>query len=377
MFHNKRKPMRVQSDDESEGESSVPVKRPRIEEEPFASEDEEIDVEGADPPSHAPSRLVRRQSSGSSKRPSKPSAKAPPAKKRKRAAASDAESEDEFFNDAVDSDAFDEPPSEEIDDGDDDFVVDDGPKRGKGKAAAGRSKARLKDDAKTKDDRQKPPPLKRARPTPSLTIDDSASQASGDTLASAAPETAGGAVSLKALPRIKKNKSTASTAPGTPGTPAAAKGSGTKAGAPPTKAALDLSKDLGIRANSRKAAANAPASDLNLMNKDIYSSLFKGGAGPPRAGVKVDDGRKELMKKRDEERAKRQESLRHTFDLQAQTEKIIHFEHRLRAQGNGVLYPNFLAAKWRDVYERDKREREQQARSDSGGGTPGERRQFS
>ena len=37
--------------------------------------------------------------------------------------------------------------------------------------------------------------------------------------------------------------------------------------------------------------------------------LLKGGTGPPRAGVKNDDGRKELEKKREAERARRMETL--------------------------------------------------------------------
>ncbi|KAL1746383.1 hypothetical protein HDZ31DRAFT_34298, partial [Schizophyllum fasciatum] len=352
-----RKPMRVQSDDESEEESAVPAKRTRVEEEPIPSEDDLIDIETPE----APSRLRRQFST--SKRPSKPPAK-PSTRKRKRAAASDAESEDEFFNDAVESDdAFDEPPPEASDNGDDDFVVDDAPKRGKGKAAPGRSKARSraaeKEDTKEikmKDERQqKPPPAKRARPA-----DDDA-----DAPAPAAPEPVPSVVSVKGLPRIKKNKSSASTAPGTPSTPATAKP--VAASKPAAKAALDLTKELGIQPTSRKVAAvTQPASDLDLNNKDSWASLFKARTGPPRAGVKNDDGRKELAKKREEERARRMENLRITFDLQAQTDKIIRFEERLRSQHSGVLYPNFLAAKWRDVYEREKK----QAQLASAGGTP-------
>ncbi|KAL1706130.1 hypothetical protein EV121DRAFT_289804 [Schizophyllum commune] len=343
----KRKAMRVQSDDESEGESIVPVKRSRVDELPAESEEELIDVETPE----APSRL-RRQSS-TSKRPSKSTTKAPPAKKRKRTVGSDAGSEDDFFNDAVDSGEDDEPPPEEYDDGDDDFVVDDAPKRGKAKSTGARGKGRSRavekedtKDIKMKDERQqKPPPAKRARP------------AEVDAAAPVAPEPGPSVVSLKGLPRIKKNNSSASTAPGTPSNPAAAKP--VVAGKPPAPAAkasaLDLKKDLGLKTSSRKAAATQPASDLDLNNKDNWASLFKGGTGPPRAGVKNDDGRKELEKKREAERARRMETLRNTFDLQAQTEKIIRFEERLRTAKSGVAFPKFLAAKWRDVYERGKK----------------------
>jgi hypothetical protein len=55
---------------------------------------------------------------------------------------------------------------------------------------------------------------------------------------------------------------------------------------------------------------------------------------------------------RDEAKARRLVGTRPTFDLQAQSEKIANFEARLRAQRSGALYPNCLAAKWKESYER-------------------------
>ena len=152
-------------------------------------------------------------------------------------------------------------------------MVDDAPKRGKAKSAGargrGRSRAVEKEDTKDikmKDERQqKPPPAKRAR------------AADADAAAPVAPEPGPSVVSVKGLPRIKKNNSSASTVPGTPSNPVAAKPA--VAGKPPAPAAkaaaLDLKKDLGLKTSSRKAAATQPASDLDLNNKDNWASLFK------------------------------------------------------------------------------------------------------
>ena len=46
-----------------------------------------------------------------------------------------------------------------------------------------------------------------------------------------------------------------------------------------------------------------------------------------------------------------------TFDLQSQADKIASFEQRLRAENSTVLHPNFLAAKFRDEWELDRRNR--------------------
>lgn len=46
-----------------------------------------------------------------------------------------------------------------------------------------------------------------------------------------------------------------------------------------------------------------------------------------------------------------------TFDLQSQADKIAHFEQRLRAENSTVLHPNFLAAKFRDEWELERRNR--------------------
>ena len=50
----------------------------------------------------------------------------------------------------------------------------------------------------------------------------------------------------------------------------------------------------------------------------------------------------------------------HLFDLQAQFDKISRFEDRLRQGRSSVLYPNFMAAKWREVYDKEKRKQQEQ-----------------
>ena len=46
---------------------------------------------------------------------------------------------------------------------------------------------------------------------------------------------------------------------------------------------------------------------------------------------------------------------KHVFDLQAQWDKISRFEERLRREQSSVLFPNFLAAKFKDDWEWQRR----------------------
>ncbi|KIL00401.1 hypothetical protein PAXRUDRAFT_821684 [Paxillus rubicundulus Ve08.2h10] len=65
---------------------------------------------------------------------------------------------------------------------------------------------------------------------------------------------------------------------------------------------------------------------------------------------------------RDEARAKRAEEAKFTFDLQSQADNIARFEQRLRAENSTVLHPNFLAAKFRDEWELEKRNKRRDER---------------
>lgn len=53
------------------------------------------------------------------------------------------------------------------------------------------------------------------------------------------------------------------------------------------------------------------------------------------------------------------------FDLQAQQEKVSRFEEKLRAVRSAALYPNFLAGKWRELWERERSRHKEQASQDS------------
>lgn len=78
---------------------------------------------------------------------------------------------------------------------------------------------------------------------------------------------------------------------------------------------------------------------------------------------------------RDEARAKRLAETVSSFDLQAQSDKIIRFEERLRMDHSSALYPNFLAAKWRELWEREKHKatKEQEWSEGRNGDEAGER----
>ncbi|KAH7914654.1 hypothetical protein BJ138DRAFT_1110329 [Hygrophoropsis aurantiaca] len=166
---------------------------------------------------------------------------------------------------------------------------------------------------------------------------------------------------VKKLPTIKKNKQ------GSTGTSTPLQASASR---PPPE--NDLPKLAASSSNARKPAALMGATDFDLRDKSVYAELFKGpGGSTPRSGLnrreKEEERRKELNKMRDEARARRAEEAKHTFDLQAQAEKIARFERRLKDEGSTALHPNFLAAKFRDEYERErirKRAKERDSRSE-------------
>jgi len=55
--------------------------------------------------------------------------------------------------------------------------------------------------------------------------------------------------------------------------------------------------------------------------------------------------------------------------LQEQFEKVLRFEERLKHNRSSALYPNFLAGKWRELWERDRRhQREKDWREGQDGG---------
>jgi hypothetical protein len=113
-----------------------------------------------------------------------------------------------------------------------------------------------------------------------------------------------------------------------------------------------------------------------LPRPDFSLRETQGGAGTPRSGLnrreRDEDRRRELDRMRDEARAKRDaEAVSHPppfppfsdeismqrtlFNLHAEEEKIFRFEQKFRDEKHSALYPNFLAASFRDEYERQKR----------------------
>ncbi|KJA27216.1 hypothetical protein HYPSUDRAFT_35816 [Hypholoma sublateritium FD-334 SS-4] len=152
------------------------------------------------------------------------------------------------------------------------------------------------------------------------------------------------------LPTIKKNKLAVSSGVNTP----QANPSGTK---PPLELGLNNKLNHG---EIRKTLINQ--TDIDLSNKSIYQEIFlkmTGDGATPRR-TKEEERRKELNRLRDEAKAKRTEEAQHSFDLQAQYDKISRFEDKLRAERSSALWPNFMGAKWRDEYERERRRQKEQ-----------------
>ena len=111
-----------------------------------------------------------------------------------------------------------------------------------------------------------------------------------------------------------------------------------------------------------------------LSNCDLISVVQSLDGGAPRTGLnrraKEEERRKELNKMKEEYLAKRAREVRssffpskcfdvrqgHSFDLQARPEKIARFEDNLKYNiRSTALYPNYLAAKWKEVYEKEKK----------------------
>jgi hypothetical protein len=60
-----------------------------------------------------------------------------------------------------------------------------------------------------------------------------------------------------------------------------------------------------------------------------------------------------------------------SFDLQGQFEKVSRFEERLKHNRSSALYPNFLAGKWRELWEREKRHQKEKEWQESREGAAG------
>ncbi|KIM49120.1 hypothetical protein M413DRAFT_438279 [Hebeloma cylindrosporum] len=136
----------------------------------------------------------------------------------------------------------------------------------------------------------------------------------------------------------------------------------------PTSAIVPVKKPLDLVINAKLSHDGVRKTlmgktDIDLSNKSIYQEIFlktgSGGGGTP-GRTKEEERRKELNRMRDEAKARRTAEAEHSFDLQAQFDKISRFEDRLRQGRSSVLYPNFMAAKWREVYDKERRKQQEQ-----------------
>ncbi|PPQ71975.1 hypothetical protein CVT24_008192 [Panaeolus cyanescens] len=154
----------------------------------------------------------------------------------------------------------------------------------------------------------------------------------------------------KKLPTIKKNRIPPGTSTGT-STPT----SGAK------KPGIDLpGSSRPTHEDIRKTIINK--TDIDLSDKSIYQAIFsKANDSSIRSGPNREERWKDLNKMREEAKAKREQEALHSFDLQAQYEKISRFEETLRSTRSLALFPNFLGAKWKDVYEKEKMKQKEMA----------------
>ncbi|KAF9052632.1 hypothetical protein BJ165DRAFT_1400075 [Panaeolus papilionaceus] len=154
----------------------------------------------------------------------------------------------------------------------------------------------------------------------------------------------------KKLPTIKKNRIPPGTNTGT-STPTS------------KKPAIELpGTGRPTHEEIRKTIINK--TDIDLSDKSIYQAIFSKTVQSDssiRSGPNREERRKDLNKMREEARARREQEAVHSFDLQAQYEKISRFEETLRSTRSIALFPNFLGAKWKDVYEKEKAKQKEAA----------------
>ncbi|KAG1827290.1 uncharacterized protein BJ212DRAFT_1311338 [Suillus subaureus] len=319
-------------------------------------------------------------------------------KKTKQAVFSDAEDAEVDIDDLVDEDDFLDEPFPDVED--EGFEPEAAPKRG-GKAKASSSAKRKptkiklvlgkggkpkagKDKEKEimiKDERKIPPSGTLSAST-SVTAQSQVSDLFADDESSVRPPSVADPpaapdqsafplpeLKKRKLPTIKKNKSSTSAATSAQSQTAAAPSK-------PPPSTDDVTK-IGAPHPQRKAAGLMGAADFDLRDKSVYAELFKGAGGStPRSGLnrreKEEERRKELNKMRDEAKAKRAEEAKYHFDLQSQADQIAGFEQKLRANNCMALHPNFLAAKFREEYDKERtrlrhdRERSRSATKEEG-----------
>ncbi|KAF9264685.1 hypothetical protein L218DRAFT_197064 [Marasmius fiardii PR-910] len=271
-------------------------------------------------------------------------------KSRKKAAKkterSDSESEDNFELDEEDL----AQDLTTLNDGDEE-EYEDLPKRSSKSKSKGGSRGQKGKGSSLHSRKPKPKPQLNVTTSPLVNVvDDSNSPVvTSSQDVAATKETTGSTspppVKKRKLPQIKKNKTSGT------GTPVAA----VKSAGPKPMENADIAKTPTLRTGLQTISA-----DLDLRSSSVYAELFGGpGASNMRSGTnKQEQRRKELDRMREEARAKRAIEARGSFALQAQLEKILRFEERLRKSNSPALYPNILGAKMREMHDLEKGRRE-------------------
>ncbi|KAK1232214.1 hypothetical protein PQX77_004588 [Marasmius sp. AFHP31] len=362
----------LSSDDEEETgapSSPPPTKRQRLNEEDsyqndFVNVDEDEDQSDRDgydedirPSTKSKRRIAKpkRYEQEEEERPPAPSTSKPTTTKNKRKKSKKADLSDEDTDDQFDPDADDLAQDLGTLDDDDDDDFEDEPKRAKSKAKGGSTTRGPKGKGKESSRKAKPTrPSLNASSSPLVDVVDEQSYPSPNVPApstSQPKESSSPPQKKRKLPNIKKNK------PNATGTPVPPVKKPTLSVAVKGTEEADITKTLGLKAVPPPASA-----DLDLRNNNVYAELFnRPGASNIRAGVnrreKEEQRRRELDKMRDEARVKRSAEGRDNFALQAQMDKILRFEERLKKSNSPALYPNILGAKMREMYDAEKKRR--------------------
>ncbi|KAI0054072.1 hypothetical protein FA95DRAFT_1600566 [Auriscalpium vulgare] len=172
------------------------------------------------------------------------------------------------------------------------------------------------------------------------------------------------------LPPIKKLKADPGNAAAGSSSQAAAKPKTKPSDGKGAIALDDGAKDDGL-SHLIKQAKPVQKVEVDLMNKDVYASLFQKapGVSAPRSGVNLkekEERRKELDRMREEDRARRAAAAQHVFDLRSQHDKIVGFGDRMRLRKSIALWPNILAVAFRHEKQKEDMRRERDMQVNSG-----------
>ncbi|KAG5641285.1 hypothetical protein DXG03_005576 [Asterophora parasitica] len=326
--------------------------------------DSDFEPDHATQTAPSPEDLFAEPSPSTSRRKKRKAGDGPPPTKRKRVHA-EGHPDDDFHVTAASGDDDDDPVE----------AKRQSKPTAKAKARGGKAKAGDAQDKKAHHGRPQPEASRSAgtkRPRTSSKAEDATVDVVGDLDAepgtrspSQPKEPTSPPPKKRKLPKINKNKPVGAA-------------SGPTSAKPPLPAADSTQPVVPILPES-KTARKTPAmlgnTDFDLRDSSVYRELFKAPSGSNPRGLsrqeRDKERRKELDKLRDDARAKRMAEMTVSFNLQAQSEKIELFEEGLRSKKSSAIFPNFLAAKWRELWELDRRKAKDQGQW-AGGTTWGE-----